>query len=160
MKYVDTKVVFREVPDELTLAVNISNCPVHCPGCHSSYLARDIGEVLDKESLESLISANPGITCVSFMGGDAEPQTVRELALWVKSKYTGMKTCWYSGRDLENARKILDSLDFVKVGPYMDEYGPLDSPDTNQRFYRICRNADGDIVLDDWTGRFLPVTIP
>ena len=110
MKYVDTKVVFREVPDEVTLAINISNCPVHCPGCHSSYLARDVGEVLDKEVLVSLIDSNPGITCVSFMGGDAEPLTVRDYSLWIKDRYKGMKTCWYSGRDLENARKLMDGF--------------------------------------------------
>ena len=39
LKYVDTKVVFAEVPDEVTLAINISNCPCHCDGCHSEYLA-------------------------------------------------------------------------------------------------------------------------
>ena len=46
LKYVDTKVVFQEIPDEITLAINISNCPCHCPGCHSSYLAEDIGNAL------------------------------------------------------------------------------------------------------------------
>lgn len=156
MKYVDTKVVFREVPDEVTLAINISNCPVHCPGCHSPYLAKDVGEILDKEALSSLIESHPGISCVSFMGGDAEPLTVREYALWIKDNYKGIKTCWYSGRDLENAGQVLDALDFVKVGPYIDEFGPLDSPGTNQRFYRIVCKEGGTPDLEDWTGRFLP----
>ena len=48
LKYVDTKIVFREVPDEITLCINISNCPCHCKGCHSPYLAEDIGTVLDE----------------------------------------------------------------------------------------------------------------
>lgn len=153
MKYVDTKVVFREVPDEVTLAINISNCPVKCPGCHSSYLAQDIGEVLDSGSLAMLVNKNPGITCVSFMGGDADPAMVRELALELKQRDPQMKTCWYSGRSLENARPLLDALDFVKVGPYIEECGPLDSPDTNQRFYRIRHLSDGP-RLEDWTSRF------
>ena len=153
MKYVDTKVVFREVPDEVTLAINISNCPVKCPGCHSSYLAQDIGEVLDNESLAMLVKRNPGISCVSFMGGDAEPAKVRELALWLKKDYPGLKTCWYSCRDLENARPLLDALDFVKVGPYIDECGPLDSPTTNQRFYCVKQGDQGP-RLEDWTARF------
>ena len=153
MKYVDTKVVFREVPDEVTLAINISNCPVKCPGCHSSYLAQDIGEVLDSESLAMLVNKNPGITCVSFMGGDAEPSKVRELALELKERNPQMKVCWYSGRGLENAMPLLDALDFVKVGPYIDECGPLDSPTTNQRFYRVFQQPDGP-RLEDWTARF------
>jgi len=156
MKYVDTKVVFREVPDEVTLAINISGCPVKCPGCHSSYLAQDIGEPLNTETLAKLIDSNPGISCVSFMGGDAEPCFVRELALWVKENYKGMKTCWYSGRDLKNAENILDSLDYVKVGPYIDEYGPLDSPVTNQRFYKI-EKVSGKADLKDITERFRKV---
>lgn len=27
MKYVDTKIVFQELPNEITLAINISGCP-------------------------------------------------------------------------------------------------------------------------------------
>lgn len=38
LKYVNTDIVFQEFPDEVTLAINLSNCPCHCPGCHSSYL--------------------------------------------------------------------------------------------------------------------------
>ena len=54
LKYVDAKVVFAEVPDEVTLAINISNCPCHCEGCHSSYLAEDIGDILDVKSLDKI----------------------------------------------------------------------------------------------------------
>lgn len=151
MKYVDTQVVFREVPDELTLAINISGCPVKCPGCHSSYLAQDIGEILDEESLQNLIDANPGITCVSFMGGDADPAYVSHLADRVKE--IGLKTCWYSGRDLTLAQPVIPSLDFIKVGPYIDEFGPLDFETTNQRFYHIEHTANGP-VLTDWTEKF------
>ena len=154
MKYVETMVVFREVPDEVTLAINISNCPVKCPGCHSSYLAQDIGEELDKESLAVLVKRNPGISCVSFMGGDAEPAKVGELAEEVKKIDPTLKTCWYSGRDLEHAKKNLDVLDFVKVGPYIEELGPLDSPSTNQRFYKIEHLPEGP-ELKDMTSWFV-----
>lgn len=153
MKYVDTKVVFREVPDEITLAINISNCPVHCPGCHSSYLAQDIGEPLTEESLASLIKGNTGITCVSFMGGDAEPALVGKYSRWIKANYPGLKTSWYSGRDLEHAKGNLDTLDYIKVGPYIDEFGPLDNPNTNQRFYAIS-HENGESRLCDRTSDF------
>ena len=46
LKYVNTAVVFQEIPDEVTLAINISGCPCRCPGCHShniDYLTRIIG---------------------------------------------------------------------------------------------------------------------
>ena len=35
LKYVNTGIVFQEIPDEVTLAVNISGCPCRCHGCHS-----------------------------------------------------------------------------------------------------------------------------
>ena len=49
LKYVNTDIVFQEIPDEVTLAINISNCPCHCPGCHSHYLWEDIGLPLDTD---------------------------------------------------------------------------------------------------------------
>ena len=67
LKYVDTKVTFAEVPNEISLCINISNCPCNCKGCHSSYLAEDIGEELNSFSLKELISNNKGITCISFI---------------------------------------------------------------------------------------------
>ena len=150
MKYVDTKVVFREVPDEITLAVNISGCPVGCKGCHSKYLAGDIGEPLDESSLNALIEANPGISCVSLMGGEADPSCVAVLCRRVKTLHPNLKTCWYSGRGLEQAGEVLPWLDFIKVGPYDEQAGPLDSPTTNQRFYRVNNEE-----LEDWTSKFL-----
>lgn len=84
LKYVDTDVTFQEVPGETTLCINISNCPCHCEGCHSSHLAEDIGEPLSIMELQSMILLNRGITCVAFMGGDSEPGWVDFLAEWVK----------------------------------------------------------------------------
>ena len=135
MKYVDTKIVFAEVPDEVTLAINISNCPCHCEGCHSPYLAEDIGKPLNWSSLNALIHINHGITCVAFMGGDASPKQVNELAWHVKQM--GLKTYWYSGRQELSKEIALENFDFIKLGPYIPSKGGLDSPSTNQRFYRI-----------------------
>jgi len=38
LKYTTAQVVFSEIPDEITLAINLSNCPIHCPNCHSKEL--------------------------------------------------------------------------------------------------------------------------
>ena len=84
LKYVDTLVSFSEVPDEISLCINISNCPHNCPGCHSSYLAQDIGEELTLDKLSELIFNNKGISCVCFMGGDADPTYINRLAFSVK----------------------------------------------------------------------------
>ena len=74
LRYADYDIVFQEIPDEVTLAINLSNCPNHCKGCHSAYLMEDIGEPLTEESLSTLLGKyGKAITCVCFMGGDASP---------------------------------------------------------------------------------------
>ena len=37
-------VTFSEFPNEISLCINISQCVCNCSGCHSSYLAEDIGD--------------------------------------------------------------------------------------------------------------------
>ena len=135
LKYLNTQVTFSEVPDEITLCINITGCKVGCKGCHSPYLAEDIGKPLNWSSLNALIHINHGITCVAFMGGDASPKQVNELAWHVKQM--GLKTCWYSGRQELSKEIALENFDFIKLGPYIPSKGGLDSPSTNQRFYRI-----------------------
>ena len=151
LKYANFDIVFQEVPDEVTLAINISNCPNRCVGCHSRYLWEDRGEVLDKESLDRLVDEySTGITCVCFMGGDAEPYDVANLAMHVKNKYKNLKTAWYSGKNELPEAFHTETFDYIKTGRYDEKLGPLNSLTTNQRM--IKRLADGRIK--DITGRF------
>lgn len=151
MKYVDTKIVMQEIPDEVTLAINISNCPCHCKGCHSSYLAQDIGKPLNKSSLSELIEGNKGVSCVSFMGGDNDVIHLVALASWVKT-HTNLKVAWYSGRqELAGiVARQLQWFDFIKLGPYKEEFGPLNSRTTNQRLYKVIDNRLFDITNRFW----------
>ena len=55
LKYTTVQVTFREIPDEITLCINISNCPIRCPDCHSKELWNDIGTDLTPEELQQLI---------------------------------------------------------------------------------------------------------
>lgn len=136
LKYVDTKIVFQEVPDEVTLAINISNCPCQCKGCHSSYLAQDIGTELTFSELRRLIKHNSGISCIAFMGGDSGPKRIDALASFVTNHYQ-LKVAWYSGRQELSKEIDLQNFDAIKLGPYIEELGPLNSRTTNQRFYKV-----------------------
>ena len=151
LKYVDTKIVFQEIPDEVTLAINISNCPCQCKGCHSSYLAQDIGKPLNKVSLRELIEDNKGVSCVSFMGGDSDAIHLVALASWVKT-HTNLKVAWYSGRQelADIVAKQLQWFDYIKLGPYIKEFGPLNSKTTNQRFYKVNDKELVDITSKFW----------
>lgn len=149
LKYVDAKVVFAEVPDEVTLAINISNCPCHCKGCHSSYLAENIGTELTFNELRRLIKNNSGISCIALMGGDSEPKRIDALASFVTNHYQ-LKVAWYSGRQELSKDIELRNFDYIKLGPYIEELGPLSSRTTNQRFYRVEKGVLTDITNKFW----------
>ena len=149
LKYVDAKVVFQEVPNEITLAINISNCPCHCKNCHSSYLAEDIGTELTFNELRRLIKNNSGISCIAFMGGDSEPKRIDALASFVTNHYQ-LKVAWYSGRQELSKDIELRNFDAIKLGPYIEELGPLSSRTTNQRFYRVEKGVLIDITNKFW----------
>lgn len=150
LKYVDAKVVFAEVPDEVTLAINISNCPCQCKGCHSSYLAQDIGTELTFNEVRKLIRKNSGISCIALMGGDAEPDKVNTLASFITNHYNSIKTAWYSGRQELSDSIDLFNFDYIKLGPYKEEFGPLNSRTTNQRFYKVSGRELVDITSKFW----------
>ena len=137
LKYVDTKIVFQEIPDEITLAINISNCPCHCTNCHSSYLAEDIGEPLDLQHSTNLIDSNKGITCVCIMGGDANPSEVDDIAQDIEEYYPNRKVGWYSGRDYISKDINLENFNYIKYGHYDENKGPLNSKTTNQVMLEI-----------------------
>lgn len=151
MKYVNTDIVFQEFPDEVTLAINISGCPCRCPGCHSAFLWRDEGMELTPESLAVLIAkGRKEITCIGFMGGDADPLYINELAKYIKERYKGMRVGWYSGRTVLPPAIDLSYFDYVKIGPYIKHLGGLDSEKTNQKMYKVQQNKN----LQDITYRF------
>ena len=151
MKYLNYDVVFREFPDEVTLAINLTGCPNRCPGCHSPALQEDVGDELTETRLAALIEGREClITCVGFMGGDARPEEVVRLAAYVKLRWPWLHTGWYSGRSVTPPSLGLSSLDYLKLGPYVAARGPLDRPTTNQRLYRLY----GDGRREDLTPRF------
>ena len=157
LKYLNTQVTFSEVIDEITLCINISNCPCHCEGCHSSYLAEDIGEELNDLALNRLLIKNQGITCVAFMGGDSDPSEINEFARKLKV-HTNLKVAWYSGRQELSKDIDLKNFNFVKLGPYIKELGPLNSKTTNQRFYEVLPSSitnSNSYKLLDITNKFL-----
>lgn len=145
LKYTTAQVTFREIPDEITLCINISNCPIHCPDCHSKELWGDIGEILYPDTLLRLIEENDGITCVCFMGDGGNIDEVIKLVYTIRDVYEeDIKVALYSG-----SNKIYNVFDYVKIGPYIKEYGGLDKPTTNQRLFK-SHFAETNEPVWDW----------
>lgn len=147
LKFLDYDIVFQEIPDEVTLAINVSNCPFRCKGCHSPQLQQDIGEALDEEFLSWLLQKyGLSITCVCFMGGDIHPEELYRLSDFVRKNSNGnLKTAWYSGCNHLRSESI-DHFNFVKIGPFIQEKGGLDKPGSNQRLLRITDHSITDIT--------------
>ena len=149
----DTQVTFAEIPDEITLCINLSLCPHRCPGCHSPYLQTDYGVELENDTLNEFIECNKGITCVCFMGGDGDKERLIELAKDVVN--TGLKTAWYSGEKEIDLYEYGWYFDYIKVGPYVKELGPINNSETNQRLYKIGRLYNQQqILIEDITNKF------
>jgi len=145
IKYIpqDTNITFEEIPDEVTLCINISNCQNNCKGCHSPHLKQNIGSLLDFRTLDGLLSKNSGITCLCFMGEGNDLKTLKETIVYLNDKYPDLKLALYSGReDVED--EFYQLLDYLKIGPYVERYGPLNKETTNQRMYKLEGN---DLIL-------------
>lgn len=167
LKYLNTQVTFAEVPDEITLCINITGCKNGCKNCHSPYLAKDIGTPLvwwaehsnEEHSvdtcIESLLDKNNGITCVCLMGGDSDPELINALASEIRT-LANIKIAWYSGRQELSKDIDLENFDYIKLGPYMKDRGPLNNKNTNQRFYEVLRvsKIPSRFILKDITHKF------
>lgn len=159
LKYTNYGLGFLEVPNEVSLLINVSNCPCNCDGCHSPQLQENIGEFLTIESLETILSkfSDTPITCICFMGEGGNIPAIGKLIEHCHNK--GFLTCLYTGST--NTAEIINSsnktLNFIKVGRYYKEHGPLNKKGTNQRFYEIQYHRNNSIEwyeLNDLTYKF------
>lgn len=154
IKYTSAQITFREVPNEVSLSIDISNCPYKCKGCHSAYLQKNIGNELSIQVLDKMIDEHADeITCITFLGDGNDFEAMSKL---IKHCYD-MKffTCMYTGStDVDRILAFCgDWLTFLKTGPYIEKCGGLDAPTTNQQFFKINR-INGIIALDDITYLF------
>jgi len=147
IKYLNTMVTFAEIPEEVTFSINITNCKNRCPGCHSPELRENIGTELSNEELKNLIEKNKGISCVLFLGEGNDKSRIGELGKFVQS--LGLKSAIYSGC-IEVPEEYWNCFDYIKIGPYIESLGPLNSKTTNQRLYK----KTNDSKFEDITSMF------
>lgn len=138
LRYVAERVVWQEVPGEVSLAYTIAGCPLRCPGCHSSDSWHpDQGKVLTPHYFDRRLETYRGlITCVVFLGGEWYPRAlINRLA---QARKAGLATCLYTGLEDEDVPTSLrPHLTYLKTGPWVAALGGLDDPRTNQRFVHL-----------------------
>ena len=88
------------------------------------------------------------------MGGDSDVDYMQTLFYSVKSKYPNLKVAWYSGVDRLLTNVDTEYLDYIKVGPYIKDSGPLNNHNTNQRMYKVHRTNEGSTLLINITNKF------
>lgn len=146
IRYTTTKVVFQEIPGEISLAINVSGCPHRCKGCHSPELQEDIGTPL-LPNIGELMDKNHGITCVIFMGGDHNVDLLIKIVEKVKERK--LRAAIYSGNESYLLdKRLFDHFDYVKYGKWIESKGGLSSKNTNQKMLK----------LDHKTGRWEDIT--
>ena len=145
-----TSVVMEEIPGKVTLAISISNCRGNCPGCHSPELRDNIGIPLTPSVIDDLLEKNFGVNCVLFLGEGDDIETLLDLAVYAGNHRA---VALYSGKT-EVDKRCYWVFDYIKVGPYVKELGPLNKPTTNQRLYEIRRHGKGKYEKIDITREF------
>jgi anaerobic ribonucleoside-triphosphate reductase activating protein len=139
MKYTTEQIVMQEIPSEISLSFEISGCPRKCPGCHTPELQQDIGTELTKQIFDKICEKYASydgkflFSCVLFMGGEQHPEII---GLLNHCKELGLKTALYTGAN-EISVDIVELLDYVKLGEYIESLGGLTSPTTNQMLLKI-----------------------
>ncbi len=135
------QVVLAEVPDEISMAFSISGCPLRCKNCHSQETwDKNFGKPLTKELFEKYIQQKY-ITCVLFYGGEWDIDYLIELLKIARNK--GLKTCLYTGLEIDELdKKLLQYLNYLKTGRYIEKLGALESKNTNQKFINLDTNED------------------
>ncbi|WII94141.1 anaerobic ribonucleoside-triphosphate reductase activating protein [Kingella negevensis] len=138
------EIVWQEVPNEVSLAFLVSGCPVRCVGCHSADSWKpNRGDELSANYLRSRLRQYRGLlTCVLFMGGEWQPETLLVLLKIAREEF-GLLTCLYTGYEREELPpELLPELTFLKTGRWQPENGGLDSATTNQKFVDLRTGAD------------------
>lgn len=158
-RYISHQMVFADVPGKIMVAIYITGCPHKCPGCHSPELWKNKkGKMLNEAAIDRIYDKyKHGVDGILFMGDSRNRNDILELAKYIRSKYSFYKIGWYSGfESLPHGwrKSKISNFDYIKLGPYKQELGALNSKTTNQKFYKIIKNESGEIEMIDRTHCF------
>lgn len=154
LKYCESAITFLEAPDEISLALSISNCPCHCDGCSEKHLWNDIGVELTDKKINELIDKNPGITTILLLGGDADHADVVRIARTIHLR--NLKVGMYSGLDSLDP-DLLECLDFYKIGRWIPFHGPEETW-KDQTAGPLCLPTSNQIYLEKHDGMWINET--
>ena len=139
----DVCVSFKEHPWYVNLTLFVDGCPRACKGCSWKGVKKDVHKFNEDSFTQLLSNYQNKVENVVFLGGDWLGKNL--LPFIDIAHLFGFSACLYSGADdiSEIDEDVLKNLEWLKVGSWKEEYGPLTSPTTNQRFYKL---SSGKVV--------------
>ena len=72
-------------------------------------------------------------------GQERDRHQLIEANKYIKKR--GLKTCLYSGRDV-TIEEWMKVFNYIKIGSFQKDKGPLYSKKTNQRLYKLAGDDD------------------
>ena len=141
--------VFEEFPNEVTVALNISNCIGMCEECSEPWLREDSGRELPDEFIQEILDEHQDSTVFGLMGGDSDHEDVKRIADYVH-KHSNMKVGIYSGLEYLDL-DLVPYIDLYKIGRWIPpkgkvaewwktNCGPLVFPFSNQLLFEKIGN--------------------
>lgn len=120
----------------LRFAVFVQGCPHNCPGCHNpDSHAFGTGTKTEISEILARIEGNPLLDGVTFSGGEPFCQAQELAVLGKKVKEMGLNLISYTGytfeylyahRDENGIGELLDVLDFLIDGPFVEAQRSLE----------------------------------
>ena len=136
LNLVSKKITFIEHPNYISMTYMFSGCQIKCRGCHTiEYCNPNFGELFTDEMLIKDLESNIGyIQNIVFLGGEWKEDRLIELCKIVNR--FGMKRTLYTGSE-DVSINLKNNLDYLKIGPYVEELGGLSASTTNQKMYNL-----------------------
>lgn len=137
MNLQNVSISFSEFPNKISLVLSISGCPFKCPGCHSPELQNpSLGVELTDEYMADLLDKYASVVdSIIFFGGDQYPGRFEEILKKVRTSTKLIVVLWTGANKVP--KRLTQYLHYVKLGRYIESYGGLENPSTNQRFYKL-----------------------
>jgi anaerobic ribonucleoside-triphosphate reductase activating protein len=144
----------------LRYVIFFQGCNINCYNCHNKH-TWDIngGYLIDSSQIINSIKNNPLLQGITLTGGEALLQKDNCLFLIEEAKKLNLDVILYTGRIYEDLKslndsvinQILDKIDYLVDGPYIDEIRSLTlyfRGSSNQRFIDINKTKEkGTIIL-------------
>ena len=154
MYYATAGISELEIPNNKSLVIYISECQNKCVDCHTPFLHNKYGEIL-KDNFSDIFKLFYNYFDVLCIMGEGKGRYKEKQEIQYYCEYAhkhNKKFALYSGRDC-NIEDWMKDFDYIKIGSYKKEYGPLSSNTTNQILYKKEKDEFVNITRLFWNNK-------